>query len=155
MKYLAIICFGILGITLMSAIGASEADEPLCYAEYFKADCGKKIGSSYTFSKSKVIDIESRKDLKNAIYTITFSKGLEYLITTCDYGEADNRMVVELLDRHDQKILSNYLPSQKKVFDKLAFKCRSSGVYSLRFYFTGNSGKGCGLSMIGFKPFEK
>lgn len=106
----------------------------------------------YVFSKSRVVEIVSKKDLKSAIFGIILNKGTTYIITVCEgaSNRNDGKMVVNLFDKSDNLVMSSHNDKTNKYYSKIIFNCNSSGTYYLGYLFNGGESKGCGVSALGF-----
>lgn len=123
-----------------------------CASKKFIDSC-TVFPKEYIFSKARTINIQSKKDLSNAIYAVILTKGNTYIITVCEDNNTDNEgpMVVNLLDNKDRLLMSNHNAKTDKYYNKIIFNCNASGTYHLSYLFNGGSSKGCGVSAFGFQ----
>lgn len=118
--------------------------------ENIQNNCIGTLKSNFTFTK--YFDIEPNKFKYKGDkleYKQVFSKGYTYCFSLCDKSN-DDRVVIELYDRHKKLLATNYQKQKDKYYSKIFFHCRSTGVYYIKYYFRGRPT--CGVSVLGMHP---
>ena len=113
------------------------------------------LSKDYIFSKSRVIEVKSKKKVTSAIYSVMLNRGTTYQITACKKSDSKSDMEVHLLDSRDRMIMTNYNAEKQKYYSKMTFNCNASGKYYLHYIFDGQSLPGKGESTIGYKVNKK
>lgn len=85
----------------------------------------------------------------NMEYSYVFSKETNYMLVTCNKEGSSNNIVVTLLDSSKKPIASNYDASNDKYYSAIAYNCKATGVYYLKYTFKGKPG--CCVSVLAFK----
>ena len=140
-------------LTLIAFISLPLIDRAQCDSKKNLDSCESKFPKGYIFAKSRVVQINTKADLKNSIYSVNLSKGTSYVITVYEpvKNNNDGKMVVNLLDNKDRIMMSNFDFETKKYYSKIVFNCNATGRYYLGYLFNGGESKGCGVSAFGFK----
>lgn len=118
-----------------------------CSSDAFYNDCASNLDKALFIKAFEIQSKNFKKGETTVEYNYVFSKGTTYVITSCDKEE--NPMIIELLDRNQKLIASNYDKEKKKFYPKIAYPCSATGVYYLKYKFK-NSQESCGVSMLGF-----
>ena len=135
-------------IILILTTTVQVASAQQCGSKKFIDSCSV-FPENFILSKSRVLEIKTKKDIMDAVYSVILSKGTTYLITAC---ENRGRMIVTLLDSKGNIVLSNYDEKTKKYYPKITFDCGASGSYDVHYSFEGNiNNTGCGVTSLGFK----
>lgn len=118
-----------------------------CSSDAFYNECATKLEKALFIKAFEVESKTFKKGETSIEYNYVFSKGTTYLITSCDKEESP--MIIELYDRNQKLIASNYDKVKKKFYPKIAYPCSATGVYYLKYKFKSNQ-EACGISMLGF-----
>ena len=111
-----------------------------------KADeCISKLGVGYTFLKT--YQLEKIGDEMEHSYV--FSKETNYMLVLCNKDGAAKNVEVSLFDSSRKLIASNYDKKNDKYYPAIAYNCKATGMYYLRFHF--NSKSECCVSVLAFK----
>ena len=140
-------------IAVAAIISIPSVGSAQCDSKKNTDSCEAVFPKGFIFSKSRVIEIKNKNELKDAIYAVTLSKGTAYVITVYEpaKNKNDGRMVINLLDNKDRLMMSSYNIETKKYYNKIVFNCNATGKYYLGYLFDGGESKGCGVSAFGFK----
>ena len=79
-----------------------------------------------------------------------FTKGSTYLISLCDRARPGSYFEVEVYNRNHKLVASNYSHTHEKHYSKIFFPCGATGVYYLKYSFTGGT-PSCGVSVVGVR----
>ena len=141
-------------ITAILLISIPAICDAQCDSKKNIDSCEHRFPKGYIYSKSRVVEINNKVDLKNSIYSVNLSKGTSYVITVYESAKNKNegKMVVNLLDNKDRLMMSSFNFETKKYYDKIIFNCNATGKYYLGYLFNGGESRGCGVSAFGFKP---
>jgi hypothetical protein len=107
-------------------------------------ECVAKINDGYTFLKS----YQMSKVGDQLEYSYVLSKETNYLLVMCNGGMSQNT-IVTLYDSKRNEIASNHDKSSNKTFPAIAYQCKSTGIYYLRFSFVDKPE--CCVSVLAFK----
>lgn len=108
-------------------------------------ECVSKITEGYTFLKS----YQMEKIGDQMEYSYVFSKETNYMLILCNKEGAANNIVVTLFDNNRKEIASNYDKKNEKYYPAIAYNCKATGIYYLRFSF--NNKPECCVSVLAFK----
>lgn len=100
------------------------------------------------------VNIKSKKDDVERTLYVTFTKRNTYTMYICS-GNSDNEMVLTLFDKNDRFIASTYNEDSDEAYNKLSFRCLTTGTYKIAYFFMDKRHKGCGSVVIGLKPPKK
>lgn len=128
LKYFFTLSFIALSFTMSNA--QCQADE-----------CVSKISDGYIFLKSYKME----KAGNEVEYSYVFSKDTDYMLVTCNA----NNVIVTLFDSNKKMIATNYDPKTEKYYTALAYNCKATGIYYLKYSFKENSE--CCVSVLAFK----
>jgi len=108
-------------------------------------ECVSKLSDGYTFLKT--YKMETVGDQTE--YSYVFSKDTNYILVLCNKeGSADN-ISVTLLDANKKEIATSYDKKNNKFFSAIAYTCKATGIYYLRF--TYKEKPECCVSVLAFK----
>jgi hypothetical protein len=108
-------------------------------------ECVSKISNGYIFLKSYKME-QVGNDTE---YSYVFSKDTNYMLVTCNKEGSSNNVVVTLMDASKKVIATNYDPGANKFYPALAYNCKATGIYYLKYSFKENPG--CCVSVLAFK----
>ena len=84
-----------------------------------------------------------------AKFQLILSKNTKYLLTACDAGEYEGKVIYQLFDASGL-LASSYNPQTKKHYESIEFVCKRSGLYYLAYTFEDYK-KGCAVGMVAFE----
>ena len=125
-----------LGLLLISinSFGQCKADE-----------CLSKITSGYTFLKTyQMENLEAQAE-----YSYVFSKETNYMLSVCNKNGNSDNIEVTFCDAQRKEIASNFDKKTGKFYPAIAYNCKATGIYYLKFSFKENAG--CCVSVLSFK----
>ncbi|PKP17892.1 MAG: hypothetical protein CVU05_14670 [Bacteroidetes bacterium HGW-Bacteroidetes-21] len=132
---------------LVSDITKGQCDDQLieiCYPE---------IGD-FKFLKSYQVRFKkSKKDAplmgKNVL---VLTENTNYRIVVCNASDYDGKLIFKLFQSSTSTMVGCTLdPSTNKIHNGFEFKCKSSGIYYLNYYFQDGR-EGCSVIMCAEKP---
>ena len=97
--------------------------------------------SSYTYGGEKLE------------FKYMFTKSSIYQISLCQKEKQNSKLVVEIFNHHDKMAASSYSHSHKRYYKKIFFICKATGVYYLKYYYTGGTPT-CGVSVLGVRNYS-
>lgn len=108
-------------------------------------ECISKMGAGYTFLKT--YQMEKIGDEMEHSYVL--SKETNYMLVLCNKDGGAKNVEVTLYDSSHKTIASNYDKKNDKYFAAIAYNCKSTGMYYLKFHFNDKSE--CCISVLAFK----
>jgi hypothetical protein len=117
----------------------------LSYAQCKSDECVGKISQGYTFLKS----YQMEKVGDQLEYSYVFSKETNYMLVLCNPSGTSSAVVVTLFDSNRKEIASNWDKKNNKYYPAIAYQCKATGIYYLRFSF--NDKPECCVSVLAFK----
>jgi len=126
-------CIALVLLLSFNSFGQCQTDE-----------CVAKITNGYTFLKSYKIE----KVGDEMEYSYVFSKDTNYMLVMCDGGTGKN-IVVTLFDSNRKEIATNFDKKNDKYYPAIAYPCKATGIYYLRFSFVDKPE--CCVSVLAFK----
>ncbi|HEY8400952.1 MAG TPA: hypothetical protein VIK89_06805 [Cytophagaceae bacterium] len=131
-KYTLTMAFLALGIATANA--QCQSDE-----------CVSKLSEGYIFLKSYSME----KSATEVEYSYVFSKDTDYMLVTCNKDGHSNNVIVTLYDSNKKVIATNYDPKAEKYYTAIAYNCKATGIYYLKYSFKETSE--CCVSVLAFK----
>lgn len=117
----------------------------LGYSQCKTDECVAKINSGYTFLKT----YQMSKVGDQLEYSYVLSKDTNYMLVMCNGGGSQNNIIVTLYDSKRKEIATNQDKTSGKIFPAIAYQCKSTGIYYLRFSFVDKPE--CCVSVLAFK----
>jgi len=117
----------------------------LGYAQCKADECIGKISQGYTFLKS----YQMEKIGDQLEYSYVFSKETNYMLVLCNPGGPSSGVIVTLFDSNKKEIATNFDKKNNKYYPAIAYQCKATGIYYLRFSFTDKPE--CCVSVLAFK----
>ena len=115
------------------------------YSQCNSDECIGKINSGYTFLKSyKVEKVGDQLE-----YSYVFSKETNYMLVMCNGGGSGQNIIVTMFDSNRKEIATNHDKKNNKIYSALAYQCKATGIYYLRFSFVDKPE--CLVSVLAFK----
>ncbi len=114
------------------------------FAQCKTDECVAKINSDYTFLKT----YQMSKVGDQLEYSYVLSKDTNYMLVMCNGGGTQN-IIVTLYDSKRKEIATNQDKSSNKIYGAIAYQCKSTGIYYLRFSFVDKPE--CCVSVLAFK----
>lgn len=109
--------------------------------------CIQKFSDGYTFLKTyKMEHIGAETE-----YSYVFSKETNYMIAVCSSSGPDATVKVVLYDATRKEVASNFDKKTNKLYSVIAFHCKSTGIYYLKYTPVGQKVSDCCVSVLGFK----
>ena len=134
-----------IGCTILHCWPASAQ----CEEDKFIDSCAVLLDDYKYIRTYNAVEIEGSTNYPYSNAYI-FSKGVEYVIITCDQGDNDKKTVINLYNRSRKPVASNYDKNTNKHYEKIIFKCSATGVFFIQTLL-GLKENNCGISMLGFK----
>lgn len=76
------------------------------------------------------------------------ARNTEYIFAVCSSRELEGELVIELFDTR-MLVLTNYKIATDKYYDKVVFKCKTSGPYRIKMYFKdGKAGSAVAMLLM-------
>ncbi|TAH25099.1 MAG: hypothetical protein EAZ07_08015 [Cytophagales bacterium] len=108
-------------------------------------ECISKMGNGYTFLKT----YQMEKIGNEMEQSYVFSKETNYMLILCDKDGGAKNVEVTLFDASRKMLASNYDKKNNKYYPAIAYNCKSTGMYYLKFNFNPESE--CCVSVLAFK----
>jgi hypothetical protein len=109
--------------------------------------CIQKISDGYTFLKTyKMEQIGAETE-----YSYVFSKDTNYMIAVCSSSGPDVTVKVTLYDASRKEIASNLDKKSNKLYAVIAYQCKATGIYYLKYTPVNQNKTDCCVSVLGFK----
>ena len=109
--------------------------------------CIQKISDGYTFLKTyKMEQIGSETE-----YSYVFSRDTNYMIAVCSSSGADATVKVTMYDASRKEIASNLDKKTNKLYSVIAYQCKATGIYYLKYTPVNQNKTDCCVSVLGFK----
>ncbi|HSZ71530.1 MAG TPA: hypothetical protein VK750_02570 [Cytophagaceae bacterium] len=114
------------------------------YAQCKTDECVAKINAGYTFLKTyQMSQVGDQLE-----YSYVLSKDTNYMLVMCNGGGGQN-IIVTLYDSKRKEIATNQDKASGKIFPAIAYLCKATGIYYLRFSFVDKPE--CCVSVLAFK----
>ncbi|MCU0430452.1 MAG: hypothetical protein MUF42_10825 [Cytophagaceae bacterium] len=113
-------------------------------SQFKTADCVAKL-NGFTFLKTYKLDNPS----KESEFSYVFSKDNSYIIIICSKDGNPSESSVSLFDANKNMLASSYDEANKRHYYALAYNCKATGMYYMKFKFDKPSGD-CS-SVLAFK----
>jgi hypothetical protein len=111
-----------------------------------KADeCVAKLSNGYTFLKTYQMEQVGAQ----TEYSYVFSKDTNYMLVLCHKDGSTELAIVTLYDSNRKEIASNVEKKTGKRFPAIAYNCKATGIYYMKFTFSEASE--CCVSVLAFK----
>ncbi len=107
-------------------------------------ECVAKINSDYTFLKT----YQMSKVGDQLEYSYVLSKDTNYMLVMCNGGGTQS-IIVTLYDSKRKEIATNQDKGSNKIYGAIAYQCKATGIYYLRFSFVDKPE--CCVSVLAFK----
>ncbi|MCS6823690.1 MAG: hypothetical protein NZ529_05290 [Cytophagaceae bacterium] len=122
----------LLAISLVSVIITTVImiSYTLSFSQFKTSDCVAKL-NGYTFLKTYKLD----NPQKEAEYSYVFSKDNNYMVIICNKDGLPRNASVTLYDSNRNLIASSYDEVNKRHYYALAYNCKSTGIYYMKFQF--------------------
>lgn len=120
-----------------------------CEDESFLDNCASSLKDN-TFLKAYKVSSAQAPKPNGKEFSYVFSKGTDYTLIVCQHNESGSKMIANIYDRNKKLVASSYDKRTKTHFPALAYTCKATGVYYIRFMFDEDK-PGCGVSIMGFK----
>ncbi|HSZ72131.1 MAG TPA: hypothetical protein VK750_05605 [Cytophagaceae bacterium] len=109
--------------------------------------CIQKISDGYTFLKTyKMEQIGAETE-----YSYVFSRDTNYMIAVCSSSGPDATVKVTLYDASRKEIASNLDKKSNKLYSVIAYQCKATGIYYLKYTPVNQDKTDCCVSVLGFK----
>jgi hypothetical protein len=109
--------------------------------------CIQKISDGYTFLKTyKMEQIGTETE-----YSYVFSRDTNYMIAVCSSSGSDATVKVTLYDASRKEIASNLDKKSNKLYSVIAYQCKATGIYYLKYTPVNQNKADCCVSVLGFK----
>lgn len=109
--------------------------------------CIQKISDGYTFLKTyKMEQIGAETE-----YSYVFSKDTNYMIAVCSSSGPDATVKVTMYDASRKEIASNLDKKSNKLYSVIAYQCKATGIYYLKYTPVNQDKTDCCVSVLGFK----
>jgi len=114
------------------------------YSQCKTDECVAKINSGYTFLKTyQMSQVGDQLE-----YSYVLSKDTNYMLVMCNGGGTQN-IIVTLYDSKRKEIATNQDKGSGKIYPAIAYLCKATGIYYLRFSFIDKPE--CCVSVLAFK----
>lgn len=100
------------------------------HSQFKTPDCVAKL-NGFTFLKTYKLDNPS----KEVEYSYVFSKDNSYMLIICNKDGSQKNASVTLYDSNRNMVASSYDEANKRHYYALAYNCRSTGIYYMKFKF--------------------
>lgn len=109
--------------------------------------CIQKFSDGYTFLKTyKMEQIGTETE-----YSYVFSKETNYMIAVCSSSGPDATVKVTLYDATRKEVASNFDKKSNKLYSVIAYQCKATGIYYLKYTPVNQKVSDCCVSVLGFK----
>lgn len=108
-------------------------------------ECITKLGNGYTFLKN----YQMERIGNEMEHSYVFSKETNYMLVLCNKDGGAKNVEVSLFDSSRKLIATNYDKKNDKYYPAIAYNCKATGMYYIRFNFTDKSE--CCVSVLAFK----
>ncbi len=109
--------------------------------------CIQKFSDGYTFLKTyKMEQIGTETE-----YSYVFSKETNYMIAVCSSSGPEATVKVTLYDATRKEVASNFDKKSNKLYSVIAYQCKSTGIYYLKYTPVNQKVSECCVSVLGFK----
>lgn len=109
--------------------------------------CIQKFSDGYTFLKTyKMEQIGTETE-----YSYVFSKETNYMIAVCSSSGPDATVKVTLYDATRKEVASNFDKKTNKLYSVIAYQCKATGIYYLKYTPVNQKVSECCVSVLGFK----
>jgi hypothetical protein len=115
------------------------------FAQCKSDECVSKITDGYTFLKTYKME----KVGDQTEYSYVFSKETNYMLVICNKDGSSQNIKVTLFDATRKEIATNYDKKSGKYYPAIAYNCKATGIYYLKFTF--NENPECCVSVLSFK----
>jgi hypothetical protein len=103
------------------------------------------MGAGYTFLKHYAME----KIGNEVEHSYVLSKETNYMLVLCDKDGGAKNVEVTLFDSSRKMVATNFDKKNNKYYSAIAYNCKATGIYYLRFNFTPQSE--CCVSVLAFK----
>lgn len=115
------------------------------FAQCQSDECVSKLSEGYSFLKTYKMEKVGDK----AEHSYVFSKDTNYMLVVCNKDGSTENVAVTLLDSNRKEIASNVDKKTGKYYTAIAYNCKATGIYYLKFTF--NDVPQCCVSVLAFK----
>lgn len=143
-----------LFLSLSSIFSVSEENKKsdistfACDVKSLTDRCIKILPEGYTFLKSYSID--GQGGVKTQLdFQYIFSNGTTYIVTIAKDQPNVERLVIRLYDASQREITSSY--KDGKYNNYIAYKCSTTGIFHLKYFYEKGTTDFCAGSVLGFK----
>ncbi|MBN1112665.1 MAG: hypothetical protein JXA53_07085 [Bacteroidales bacterium] len=127
MKKLGLITLLITILFCFNGIAKAQSIEDL--VEMCRVVAGE---ASYVRDFKAQLDEGNPAPIKNQPFILL--RNTEYVFSICSSRELEGELIIELFDT-SRLVTTNYSISTSKYYDRITFKCSTSGPYRLKMYF--------------------
>jgi uncharacterized protein (DUF2344 family) len=135
-KYLGVFTLVVLALSGFNANAQCQPDA-----------CIQKFSDGYTFLKTykmEQVGLETE-------YSYVFSKETNYMIAVCSSSGSEATVKVTLYDATRKEIASNFDKKSGKLYSVMAYQCKATGIYYLKYTPVNQKVSDCCVSVLGFK----
>ena len=135
-RYFSVLTFVVLTVFVSEANAQCQPDA-----------CIKKFSDGYTFLKTyKMEQIGTETE-----YSYVFSKETNYMIVVCSSSGTEATVKVTLYDATRKEVASNLDKKTNKLYSGIAYQCKATGIYYLKYIPVNQKVSDCCVSVLGFK----
>jgi hypothetical protein len=100
------------------------------FSQFKTAECVAKL-NGFTFLKTYKLD----NPAKEVEHSYVFSKDNSYMVIICNKDGSPRNTSVTLYDSNRNLIASSYDEANKRHYYALAYNCKATGIYYMKFKF--------------------